>query len=180
MVVRNGDLKIGIIWYGQCLIGPDYAMSFTDDNSRHYAVDGTPHPVVHAVDVEREKVDVSFDTRRPYDLIDILCRNPGVAESWRVDECIQRVLEEAYPRFNIAFVPVKEMAPPTVIEDQIGRHAFDAVAGANLNGSLVCSSNYCKQKQQYSVFFELRVAAKSDLSKIGQGRNLAQGHVFVG
>src|SRR2546425_1727446 len=135
VIIRNGDLEIGIIRHSQRIVRRDYAVSLTDDNSRHYAVDGTPNPVIHPVDVEGEKIDVSFDTRRSYDLIDILCGNPCVAESWRVDECIQRVLEEARPGFNVALVPVKEMAPPAVIEDQIGCHAFDAVSGANLDGS---------------------------------------------
>src|SRR6266700_402674 len=72
------------------------------------------------------------------------------------------------------------MTPPTVIEDQVGCHALDAPPSANLDGNLICGANDCKQKQQYSVFLELRMAAKSDLAKIRQGRNLAQDHVFVG
>ena len=101
--------------------------------SRLSAPDGSPHPVVDAIDIQRQEIYLSGKTVLSYQVVHCFRSYPGRYQRGHTESRVQVVAVEGLPGFDVGPISVHEQPPPPMIHDQIGGVALDAVAGADFD-----------------------------------------------
>ena len=156
---------------------PD-TLDFRDDDPRTDHVERFPHPVVHAVQIERKQVHRPLKTIFLDETIHILPRDPRRHEPGRVAKRIPEPRIEVATLLDESLVAVEQQSMPAMVDNKIGRVAFDAVPGADLDAAAPAHSDQSEHEKQDPIFAILTERSEFNVFEGGQ-RYPAIDHVPV-
>src|SRR5262245_37344180 len=109
--MRLQTLEVRTIGHSDGVQVAEHAVYLANDDGGPYAIDGVQHPIVIAVDIDAQDAELTVETMRGDQLVDVLC---GDERAYRrqVMPPIERVVAEAA---HVVFVAVDDQPAPTTI-----------------------------------------------------------------
>ena len=142
-------------------------MSLADDDLRLDDGYRLPYPIIHPVDIETEQINRPSRSGLSDQIVDMLGGDPGLGKTWGMEEGVLVSRKKRSTYSYVSLVPVKQMPPPAVIDDEIGGIAFAAVAGTNFDARPVDGRNQRKDVEQNPIFFKFGVLPEADVRESG-------------
>src|SRR5579875_186923 len=152
------------IWLIGCCnrgIRPPAGIEFQHNHARPYTGQGLPDPKIHAIHVQGKQINVAGKAAPCDQIVHVLRSDPGMAQNRRLEESIPATGIELFTRSNVLLVAIKEQTSPAVMDNQIGRITFHAVARADLNGLFISRTQNRENVEKNAILIILRKTAEA-------------------